>query len=117
MQSQCEAAGDFDIEWANNPGDFEWQKVHLRDFRTWLINNNFDPEDKMLTIGHPQVGQVDLLSSFGTDDFRIIWKALGSHLNVHSITTSDATSTYDYNWLDSDFMDRQIAVIEGNNAR
>mgnify|MGYP003335297824 FL=1 len=111
MRSQTEAAGDFDIEWANNPGDFPWQKKLLTEFRQWLTDNGFDPEDKKLTIGHPQVGQVDLLRSFGTTDYKEIWTRLGSHLNVTSIKTSEATATYDYDWSDCDFMMRQIRIL------
>lgn len=114
LRSQLEAAGDFDIEWANNPGGFPWQKKHLADFRAWLINNGFDPEDKSLTIGHPQVGQVDLMRSFGTTDYKEIWTKLDSHLNVYSIKTSETQVVYDYNWSDSDFMVRQIEVIGGS---
>jgi hypothetical protein len=29
LKSQTEAAGDFDIEWANNPGTFPWQIKQL----------------------------------------------------------------------------------------
>ena len=29
LRGQTEAAGDFDIEWANNPGEYEWQKIKL----------------------------------------------------------------------------------------
>jgi hypothetical protein len=111
MRSQLEAAGDFDIEWANNPGNYEWQKRHLADFRTWLINNGFDPEDKSLTIGHPQVGQVDLQRSFGTDDYRKIWPQLEKHLNVWSIRTSTAAVVYNYNWDDSDYAEQQIGKL------
>ena len=111
MRSQTEAAGDFDIEWANNPGDFPWQKKLLAEFRQWLIDNNFDPEDKSLTIGHPQIGQVDLARSFGTTDYNNIWSQLGSHLNVQSIRTSDAYVEYDYNWSDDDFMMRQVRIL------
>jgi len=111
LRSQTEAAGDFDIEWANNPGEFHWQKKVLSDFREWLIANNFDPEDKSLTIGHPQCGQVDLIKSFGSTDYKTIWNAVGTHLNVHSIRTSDASAVYDYNWSDSDYMDRQIKIL------
>lgn len=111
MRSQTEAAGDFDIEWANNPGNYHWQIKALNDFRQWLILNDFDPEDKTLTIGHPQVGQVDLLRSFGTEDYRYIWASLNTHLNVYSIKTSDACATYDYNWWDTDYMEKQIACL------
>jgi hypothetical protein len=33
LRAQTEAAGDFDIEWANNPGEYHWQKKKLADFR------------------------------------------------------------------------------------
>jgi hypothetical protein len=111
MRSQLEAAGDFDIEWANNPGQHDWQKQHLVDFRQWLINNGFDPDDKSLTIGHPQVGQVDLKRSFGTKDYQGIWSQLEQHLNVLSIRTSAASVTYNYNWDDSDYAEQQIRKL------
>jgi hypothetical protein len=111
MRGQTEAAGDFDIEWANDPGKFPWQIKQLAEFREWLTVNGFDPEDKTLTIGHPQCGQVDLIRSFGTDDYRAIWKQLGTHLNVYNIRTGDAQATYEYNWSDANYMDQQIQVI------
>lgn len=113
LNSQTEAAGDFDIEWGNNPGGRPWQQQHLAEFRTWLINNGFDPEDKGLTIGHPQVAQVDLLRSFGTDNYADIWTQLGSHLDVFKIRTSSAAAIYRYNWSDSDYADQQIKIIQG----
>ena len=111
LRSQTEAAGDFDIEWANNPGTFHWQIQNLKDFREWLVANNFDPEDKTLTIGHPQVGQVDLIRSFGSNDYTDIWPLVSSHLNVHSIRTNTASVTYDYNWSDSDYMHKQMEKL------
>lgn len=113
LKPQTEAAGDFDIEWANNPGTFPWQIKQLADFRTWLTNNGFDPEDKSLTIGHPQVAQVDLIRSFGTDNYVDIWEQVGSHLDVYKIRTSDATATYSYNWSDADYPEQQIKIIQG----
>jgi hypothetical protein len=112
LKSQTEAAGDFDIEWANNPGNFYWQKENLQAFRTWLIANGFDPEDKTLTIGHPQVGQVNLTKSFGTEDYQTIWNALNTHLNVHSIKTSQAHAVYEYNWSDPDYAQQQIRSLK-----
>lgn len=111
LRSQTEAAGDFDIEWGRNPGQFDWQKRKLQEFREWLVANNFDPDDKSLTIGHPQVGQVDLLRSFGTLDPAEIWTKLSTRLNVHSIKTSKASVTYNYNWDDADYMQQQIKGI------
>ena len=111
LKTQTEAAGDFDIEWANNPGDYHWQKENLKAFRQWLIDNGFDPEDNKLTIGHPQVGQVDLDRSFGTEDYRQIWNQLNTHLDVHAIRTSSASAGYEYTWSDPDYMEKQIKCL------
>jgi len=111
MRSQSQAAGDFDIEWANNPGEYEFMKHEISEFRKWLIRNDFDPEDKSLTIGHPKCGQVDLQKSFNTDNYQIIWNILGDHLDVFSIKTSDSYNEYDYSWDDDDFIQQTL-----NNA-
>ena len=111
LRSQTEAAGDFDIEWANNPGNYKWQKIRLAEFREWLVANNFDPDDKSLTIGHPQVGQVDLEHSFGTNDYTKIWELLDKHLDVASIRTSEQTAEFNYNWDDLDYMEQQIRKL------
>jgi hypothetical protein len=108
LKTQTEAAGDFDIEWANNPGNFEWQIRHLDEFRQWLESNGIDPEDKSLTIGHPQVGQVDLQRSFGTEDYQEIWRQLNTHLDVLAVRTSSAQAVYNYSWSDSDYMQQQL---------
>jgi hypothetical protein len=113
LRTQTEAAGDFDIEWANNPGAYEWQIKQLQEFRTWLRANGWDPEDRSLTIGHPQVGQVDLIRSFGTEDYRLIWAKLADHLNVYSIETSQARTQYPYSWTDADYMQQQIRALNG----
>jgi hypothetical protein len=108
LKSQTEAAGDFDIEWANNPGNFPWQIKQLAEFREWLVANNFDPEDKSLTIGHPQIGQVDLQRSFATEDYNLIWNQLNTHLNVYAIRTNNTSAVYEYNWNDLDYKEQQI---------
>jgi hypothetical protein len=113
LRSQTEAAGDFDIEWGQNPAGAPWTTKVLTNFRQWLINNNFDPDDKMLTIGHPQVGQVDLLRSFGTDNHNEIWSQLNTQLDVTAIRTSDAQAVYPYKWSDVDYMEQQIKSLQG----
>jgi hypothetical protein len=112
LKAQTEAAGDFDIEWANNPGQYHWQIKQLAEFREWLTTNGFDPEDKTLTIGHPQVGQVDLLRSFGTEDYLEIWRQLNTHLNVLAVRTSSAEAVYDYSWSDPDYMQQQLRNLK-----
>jgi len=112
LRSQTEAAGDFDIEWANDPGAYHWQKTKLAEFREWLIANGFDPDDKSLTIGHPKVAQVDLQRSFGTTDYNAIWAQLAQHLDVYKIRTSSAEATYNYNWSDANYAEQQIKELK-----
>ena len=112
MRNQIEAAGDFDIEWARDPGAYHWQIKKIADFRTWLVDNGFDPDDRSLTIGHPQVAQVNLTKSFGTLDYNQIWQQLAGHLDVHKIRTSDANVTYNYCWSDADYAEHQIRRLK-----
>lgn len=112
LSIQTQAAGDFDIEWANNPGQFHWQKKDLHEFRQWLIDNKFDPQDKTLTIGHPQIGQVDLERSFKNNNYWDIWSQLNTRLNVYAVRTSDAAAVYDYCWTDADYMQKQIRNLQ-----
>ena len=111
LRAQTQAAGDFDIEWARDPGAYHWQQQKLEEFRDWLRANAFDPEEKALTIGHPQVAQVDLERSFGTTDYQIIWRQLAEHLDVHKIQTADAEATYEYRWSDPDYAEQQIRKL------
>jgi len=112
LRAQTEAAGDFDIEWANNPGAYSWQITRLAEFRTWLRANGFDPDDRSLTIGHPQVGQVDLERSFGTTSYSEIWRQLSTKLDVYKIRTSSAEATYNYSWQDADYAEQQIKALK-----
>jgi hypothetical protein len=111
LRAQTEAAGDFDIEWARDPGAYHWQQQKLTEFRDWLQANGFDPEEKALTIGHPQVAQVDLERSFGTQDYQAIWRQLAQHLDVYKIQTADAEATYEYRWSDPDYAEQQIRKL------
>jgi hypothetical protein len=108
LRAQTEAAGDFDIEWARDPGAYPWQVKKLQEFRAWLLDNGFDPEDKSLTIGHPKVAQVDVMRSFGTTDYEKIWAQLAQHLDVYSIRTGWGEATYNYRWSDPDYREQQI---------
>lgn len=112
LRSQTQAAGDFDIEWARDPGAFPWQIKQLGEFREWLTTNGFDPDDKSLTIGHPKVGQVDLSRSFGTEDYEEIWRQLSTKLDVYKIRTSAAEATYNYRWSDADYAEQQIKELK-----
>jgi hypothetical protein len=112
LRTQTQAAGDFDIEWARDPGAYPWQIQQLAQFREWLAGNGFDPDDPTLTIGHPQVGQVDLSRSFGTQSYDQIWRQLSTKLDVYQIRTSDCSATYDYHWSDPDYIEQQIEALK-----
>ena len=112
LRNQTEAAGDFDIEWGRDPSAYHWQIKKLADFRAWLTNNGFDPEDKSLTIGHPKVAQVNLTKSFGTLDYNQIWQQIAARLDVYKIRTSDARATYEYRWSDRDYAEQQIRRLK-----
>lgn len=114
LRSQTEGAGDFDIEWANNPGEYKWQKKNLIEFKEWLINNGFDPEDRSLTIGHPQVGQVNLEKTFHTTNYKHIWQQIEQHFDVYSVQTLDSSDCYEYHWSESNYQQQQIDIIQGN---
>ena len=112
LRAQTQAAGDFDIEWARDPGAYHWQQKKLVEFREWLTTNGFDPEDKSLTIGHPKVAQVNLLKSFGTTDYEKIWAQLAQHLDVFKIQVGNISATYNYNWSDPDYAEQQIKELK-----
>ncbi len=112
LRAQTEAAGDFDIEWARDPGAYHWQIKKLQEFRAWLLDNGFDPEDKSLTIGHPKVAQVDVMRTFGTTDYEKIWAQLAQHLDVLSIRTGWGEATYNYRWSDPDYHEQQIRRLK-----
>lgn len=111
LRGQTVAAADFDIEWGRDPSDQPWQQQELDDFRAWLRHNGFDPTDPSLTIGHPQVAQVDLLRSFDTEQPQDIWTVLSQFQDVTSIHTSDASAWYEYQWSDPDFESVQQKIL------
>ena len=100
LRCQTEAAADFDIEWGQDP----FMHRQLAEFRAWLEDNGFDPYDPALTIGHPQIGQVNLDRSFGTRDHFEIWRILKEHLDVAEVRTGQQRQTYDYHWQDADYI-------------
>jgi hypothetical protein len=107
LAAQTLACADFDIEWAQDPGAHAWQIQLLAQFREWLTDNGIDPEDPALTIGHPKIAQVDLLRSFGTEDYREIWSLLNTRLNVTAVRTTTAGAEYPYLWSDADYAQLQ----------
>jgi hypothetical protein len=106
-RTQTKAAGDFDISWSRK-ADFPQSMDQINQFVAWLEKNGLDPKDPTLTLGHPQVGQVNLQKSFNTDIPYLIWYVMNDYLDVYKIRTSDASATYDYFWHDEDFKNMSI---------
>lgn len=114
LRCQVEAAGDFDIEWGRNCGGQPWQVEKIHQFTEWLKRNGLDPHDPTLTLGHPQVAQIDLYRSFGSDNYCDIWQRLQNYLDVYSITVDGIKTVYDYHWSDDDYQTRQVACLGRN---
>ena len=112
LHSQTEASGDFDIEWAQQTSGYAFFDKQMQDFRDWLVANGFDPDDKSLTIGHPQVAQVDLEKSFGSNDFAKIWTLLDEYQDVFAVRTSSAGCEYSYHWNDDNYMQQQLEHLK-----
>ena len=111
LRGQTEAAGDFDIEWGRSAEKIQSRQRDIQDFAQWLRANGFDPEDKQLTLGHPQVGQVNLVKTFGSSDPQKIWNKLENYLDVYSVSTSDNSAVYDYHWSEDNYMYKQIEIL------
>jgi hypothetical protein len=104
-------SGEFDVEWGNDVvygKDHPWHDNTIDLFHEWLIANGRDPNDINLSLGHLPLGQVDLLSSFGTQDYQAIWNILGDHLDIYSVEIDGIRASYDYCWSDADYEQQQI---------
>ena len=113
LNSQTQAAGDFDVEWAQETKGYQFWQEQMDSFTNWLIKNGFDPTDKSLTLGHPKVAQVDLMKTFVSENFNDIWAVLNDYQDVYSITVNNKTAIYNYHWSDDDFKQKQIDIISG----
>ena len=121
-QTVCDAithlryySGEFDIEWARNVtygGEYPWHSDRMTGFREWLIKNNFDPMNKEYNFGYHEVGQVDILDSFGTEDHEEVWAIMNTYLDIYRIETDQAACTYDYTWTDKDYYQQQIERLK-----
>lgn len=112
LNSQTEAAADFDIEWARNTRGHPWMATNVAQFRQWLINNGFDPEDPELTIGHPKVAQIDF-ERFPVKDPDTVWRLMYQYLDVYRIRVAGVECVYDYRWSDDNYQQLQIQALGG----
>jgi hypothetical protein len=108
-------SGEFDIEWSRDVisgGSAPWHDDEQFRFKKWLLENNIDPTNTQLSLGYLKIGQVDLISSFGTVNADDIWQQLGPHLDIYSIEVDGVIGTFDYAWSDTDHESRQIENLK-----
>ena len=112
MRGQTLASGDFDIDLGKTDRYETWRIEENKQFRQWLIENGFDPDDKTLTIGHPKIGQINLQRSFDAiNDNQKIWDCFYQYPDVYSIETGKSKAVFDYHWSDADYMEKQLEIL------
>lgn len=108
-------SGEFDVEWANDVvygGENQWHNEEQDRFRQWLLDNDRDSIDTNLSLGYLQIGQVDLMRSFGTTDYQKIWDMLSDHLDIYSIEIDSIKHVFDYCWSDNNYKQMQIDIMK-----
>lgn len=119
--STCEAinslkfySGEFDIEWAKDVtyNSSPWHRAHIDGFYSWLDRNGVDYTNPKLSLGYLPIASVNIKSSFGTDNIQEVWKILGDHLDIYKIEVNGNVATYDYNWSDDNYTQKQISLLK-----
>jgi hypothetical protein len=104
-------SGEFDIEWGKDVvygNAHPWHTKEMDSFKLWLEINGYKHNDPALSLGYLEIGRVNLIKSFGTDDREKIWEIMSRRLDIYSIECLNHTSIYDYSWSDLDYEQQQI---------
>ena len=107
-------SGEFDIEWGSDvmyDMRSPWHCAEIDGFQNWLRENNYDPCDPKLSLGYLKLGDVDLISSFGTKQKETVWQILSDHLDIYKIEVDGVSVEYDYNWTDVDHEVKQMKQL------
>lgn len=106
-------SGEFDIEWGRSVTRQDpWHREEQAQFKSWLAKQGYNPDDNAgLSLGYLPLGQVDIKNSFGTDDFLTVIKEMGHYLDIYRIEVDDVSATYDYHWLQPNWMQQQIEFL------
>jgi len=119
-KTTCEAiteleffSGEFDIEWGRSITRKDpWHIIEQAEFKGWLDKQGYDSEDHSgLSLGYLPLGQIDMMSAFGSVDFPEVIETLGDHLDIFRIEIDDVSATYDYHWSDADWRQKQIDFL------
>ena len=106
-------SGEFDIEWGQTITDaHSFKKKETHEFKSWLQDNNYNWNDPKLALGYIKLGQVDLVGSFGTDDFLNIYNQLIDCLNIKTIEYQNYRVNYDYTLDDKNWKAKQIKELK-----
>ena len=106
-------SGEFDIEWGQTITDaHSFKKKETHEFKSWLQDNNYNWNDPKLALGYIKLGQVDLVDSFGTDDFLNIYNQLIDCLNIKTIEYQNYRVNYDYTLDDKNWKAKQIKELK-----
>ena len=107
-------SGEFDIEWGRDvvrDGDQPWHDSTMDKYYSWLTENGKDINDPMLSLGYLPLGQVDVLSNFGTTDPKQIWDMMSPLLNIHIIEVDGVPYYFDYTVDDEDYENVQMQAL------
>ena len=107
-------SGEFDIEWGRDVvrgGEQPWHDNIMTEYYAWLIDNGKDITDPRLSLGYLPIGQVDLISSFGTDDPEQIWDMMSPLLNIHAIEVDGFPYYFDYSVGDEGYEEKQMQAL------
>ena len=107
-------SGEFDIEWGQDVvygNAHPWHTREMDAFSDWLKRNGFDSQDPSLSLGYLEIGKINLMQSFGTEDRELIWTAMNQRLDIHSIECMGHRTVYDYSWNDDDYEQQQINFL------
>jgi hypothetical protein len=106
-------SGEFDVEWGNDIRNDSkvFHQQEMKQYQKWLQRNGFDWNDPKLSLGYIKLGQVNLLKSFGTEDFLKTIDIMSNYLDIVKIKTPNIEREYNYVWSDPNYKQMQIDFL------
>ena len=84
----------------------------MEPYRHWLARNGYDWNDPKLALGYIKIGQVDLVKSFGTDQFIPIYNTMTENLNIKKISTENVSCEFKYTLESDDWKKIQMDALK-----
>ena len=57
----------------------------MKEFKKWLKDNEYDPDDPKLALGYIKIGQIDMKLAFQDKPFLEVYEQMKDNLNIKSI--------------------------------